>query len=800
MDKNRPRILVVDDQVQNRMLVTEFLEMLDVIVDEASSGKECLEKLQQEDYLLVILDVQMPDLDGFRVLELMREDEKLAHIPVVFVSAVFNSEEYVLKGIEKGAIDFIAKPINTSVLKTKVQNFIKLYEKQQTLDQLNKSLETINKRLRDSERKLKKITQSANDAIVLLDKDFKVKFWNRASNLIFGYSRFEVLYEDFFKHAIADHSNGRLKDVFDSVKADSGKMQQNSIRITGRNKSGNEFPIELSVAGFTATSGERNYTVVIRDITKRVLMEKEALKAKELRESNRIMKEFMDSVSHELRTPMNAILGISNMLLKYGADNLTQKQLEGLEIITQSGDRLLDMINDVLDLSRLDANRANLNHEQIELNKFLAVLHSMVLSLIGDRNIKFSIRKSSGIPSIIYSDSKKLDQILMNLLGNAVKFTPKGKIVLYIHYLDNKIYFEVSDTGIGIAEEHLDAIFERFRQIDNSETKEFKGTGLGLNICRKLINLMGGEIRAESEPGKGTIMKFYLPLQKSDVAVPGPGDTMASKGKKQELLTQLDMEAPLAIIIQDDEDHQFWYTNLLKTRGIESLSYSTSGEALHAIQLYLPDLVLLKIEMPGIHGASIISEISKSNKIPGIPIIAFSQVHDLTVKDSSNPLILLREPADAEMILEAVSRLNVRQQKYQQSTLILYEKEDRLKIYSEGNDEVVCNNSFTYSQIILAKRTITKLFLDGIDMDGENFKLIRWLLSNPQYQPQKIVIVTAIRPFDLVLEELKKLPDCRIISLQDIRRMGSIAEASNLPDKFSVPDDETNTINLDDNQ
>jgi len=135
-----------------------------------------------------------------------------------------------------------------------------------------------------------------------------VKFWNRASNQIFGYSRFEVLYEDFFKYAIADHSNDRLKEVFDIAQTDGGKMQQNSIRITGRNKSGKEFPIETFRCRFYSYFRERNYTVVIRDITKRVLMEKEALKAKELRESNRIMKEFMDSVSHELRTPMNAIL------------------------------------------------------------------------------------------------------------------------------------------------------------------------------------------------------------------------------------------------------------------------------------------------------------------------------------------------------------------------------------------------------------------------------------------------------------------------------------------------------------
>ena len=173
-------------------------------------------------------------------------------------------------------------------------------------------------------------------------------------------------------------------------------------------------------------------------------MEKEALKSKELHESNQLMKEFIDSVSHELRTPMNAILGISNMLLKYNSENLTKKQVEGLEIVNQSGTRLLEMINDVLDLSRIDAKKEKANSEKFNLDKFLASLHSIVLSLIDDKDIKFHIRKSSKVTESIVADVKKLNQILTNILGNAVKFTHNGSIHLFIHEIENKLYFEVS--------------------------------------------------------------------------------------------------------------------------------------------------------------------------------------------------------------------------------------------------------------------------------------------------------------------------------------------------------------------
>ena len=144
MSESIPRILVVDDQPQNRMLITEYLEPLEIVIDEADSGNGCLRMLKENTYTLVILDIQMPDLDGFQVLEKMREDNDLKGIPVVFVSAIYDSDEHIVKGIEMGAIDFITKPVNINILQSKVQNFLRFYEKQNDLDRLVKTLETIN--------------------------------------------------------------------------------------------------------------------------------------------------------------------------------------------------------------------------------------------------------------------------------------------------------------------------------------------------------------------------------------------------------------------------------------------------------------------------------------------------------------------------------------------------------------------------------------------------------------------------------------------------------------------------------
>ena len=164
-------------------------------------------------------------------------------------------------------------------------------------------------------------------------------------------------------------------------------------------------------------------------MTQRDKMEKEAQEARELRESNKVIKEFMDNVSHEMRTPMNAIIGISNMFLKYQSDNLTEKQKEGLTMIQQSGTRLLDMINDVLDISRIESHKVMVQLEAFNPDELLATIRSMVLSLIESKPIKFRIQKSPSVPDTLVSDPKKLQQILINLLSNAVKFTPEGRIV-----------------------------------------------------------------------------------------------------------------------------------------------------------------------------------------------------------------------------------------------------------------------------------------------------------------------------------------------------------------------------------
>ncbi len=775
----RPIILVVDDQPRNILLITEYLEILNVEIEGANSGQECLEKLRNKKYTMVILDIQMPGMDGFEVLAEMRKDERLMDVPVVFISAIYDSDKYVLKGIEGGAIDFISKPVNILILRSKVSNFLKLYDKQAKLDQLVKKLEITNNLLQLNEKKLKRITQSAYDSIIVLDSNYKITFWNKASREIFGYIKYEIISEDFFERLIFADSRDELKNYFKTLLQSIKSKTISTIRIIGVNKSGIQFPIELSLSYFTNAENSIFYTVIIRDITKTVNMEKEALKAKELFESNRMMKEFMDNVSHELRTPMNAIMGISNMLLKYNSGNLDQKQKEGLQIINQSGTRLLDLINDVLDLSKIEEKKVTIDKEKFDLEKQLASLRSMVHSLIGTKKIRFHINKSANVPELINTDLKKLNQVLINLLGNAVKFTNKGKINLFIHLIEDKLYFEVSDTGVGIAEENIGLIFEKFRQIDNSASKEYKGTGLGLHISRKLVEMLGGELKAESKLNEGTTMKFYIQLDKDELLVKS---SLKVEKQMQELIETSDevsiFDLPLAIVIDDNEENNYWYSNLLKENGYETLSCYNSSIGLKTILKVLPDLIVLKYEMPKIHGHFLLNQIGLSEHLKQIPLIIATSEQNLSLQTLSNPIKLLHEPISEKLFISHIKKIDdIPFKRHEVKIMVLSDKENNLKDYITGAFEHFITGADESLRLSIARRKIQHLILDGLEVDSPNFRLVKWLQDHKEFKPEKISVIVSGAISKKASDKIKGQPGLTIIDLGSIKDNNSFEKA-----------------------
>lgn len=371
-------ILIVDDNEGNIVVLREILEQLkQCTISSAATGNEALKKLLKKDFNLVILDIKLPDINGYELARILKSHRRTIDIPIIFCSAIFTTEEFIKKGFELGAIDYLLKPIKEEQLINKINYYISLHEKQTEL-----------------------------------------------------------------------------------------------------------------ICQLLKTN-------------------------KKLEKQNRVISEFLANMSHEIKTPLNGIMGMAQLLQ---LTNLSNEQQNYLEVLITSSSALLRLINDILDYSRLEDDKVKLEHTEFNLKDFI---HKTVLPYsqeVSKKNLRFYYHIDQDIPNGLIGDPFRLQQILSNLLSNALKFTSTGSISLEIsslRCLENKIFlkFILRDTGIGIPDDKLDLIFDRFTQADSSTTKNFGGTGLGLAITKSLVSIMEGTIKVESQENSGSCFILEIPFE-----------------------------------------------------------------------------------------------------------------------------------------------------------------------------------------------------------------------------------------------------------------------------------------------
>lgn len=374
-------ILIVDDQPENLLALEEALSPLGQNLVRAGSGKEALKCLLKRDFAVIILDVQMPGLDGFETARLIRCRQRSSHTPIIFLTAKYTDESDAFIGYAVGAVDYLFKPVVPEILRSKVSAFVELFK-----------------------------------------------------------------------------NNERMR-------LQSELLEQ---------------------------------------------------KSRQLREASRLKSEFLANMSHEIRTPMNAVIGMAELLLRTPLDD---EQKEFTATIRESAQALLTIINDILDLSKIEAGKLDLEYSDFELTPLVEGVAELLTQEARSRNLSIITHVSPELPAYVTADATRIRQVLLNLVSNAVKFTPEGEIVVSLIPAsggdeDNvPVKFEVADTGIGLSPEQLRLLFQPFTQMDGSSVRRYGGTGLGLSISKRLVELMGGKIGVESKYGRGSTFWFTLPLR-----------------------------------------------------------------------------------------------------------------------------------------------------------------------------------------------------------------------------------------------------------------------------------------------
>ncbi|MFH0797199.1 MAG: ATP-binding protein [Candidatus Omnitrophota bacterium] len=472
--------------------------------------------------------------------------------------------------------------------------------------------------LMESRRRLADIIEFLPDATFVIDAEGKVIAWNRAIENMTGVKTKEMLGKGDHEYAIPFYGERRpiLIDLVlkskEEVLSKYSHLQRDSDLLNGEGRITNIGKDVLHFIGHAAALRDSRGNIVgaietIRDVTERKHFEEELTKAKSSAETaNQAKSEFLANMSHELRTPLNAIIGFSEVLQDESFGKLNDKQKEYQKDVLDSGKHLLALINDILDLSKIESGKVELFLSVFSLEDLFKQSIILIKEKAFNHSIQLSIDIEPDVKNIV-ADQRKVKQIVFNLLSNAIKFTPdKGKIGIRAKKIGEDIETAVWDTGIGIAKDQQNRLFEDFVQLENPYTKMHQGTGLGLALTRKLVELHGGKIRVESEGiNQGTVFTFTLPARPTPSKT--PEETKPAKKK--------------ALVIEDEPKNFKLAKDLLELDGWEVFGAAEGYEGIKLAKEKLPDLIVIDFRLPDIDGVEVQKRLCEDEKTKNIKMV-----------------------------------------------------------------------------------------------------------------------------------------------------------------------------------
>jgi len=601
-------ILIVEDSPTQAAQIKHLLESYNYKAEVTRDGQQALHWLSEHKPSLVISDIVMPEMNGFELCEKIKSDERTKDIPVILLTSLSDPEE-VIEGLSCGADSFITKPFNKEYL---VSNIRKILTEEGT-------------------------PESKRDT-----RGIEIYYGGKKRTIRSGPQEVIKFLLNIYRGAI--YQNNELIQTRDELRSLNERLEDLVEERTRELKKNEE-----KILAFNAELEQR-------------IQERTA----QLDAANKAKSEFLANMSHEIRTPMNAVLGYAE-LLGFMLEDSTQRNY--IESIKSSGRSLLTLINDILDLSRIEAGKLELQFEYVNSQSFFSEFERIFSLRLSEKGLKFILEISSGTPAGIYIDDARLRQIILNLIGNAVKFTERGSIKLkvytenpqIINYNKEKteefidLIIVVTDTGIGISQELQEEIFNPFVQGQGQDVKKYGGTGLGLAITQRLVQLMNGTIKLDSQLNKGS--SFIIKI---------PGVSYLRDFEKRTGEINLDPADILfekaTILVADDVEHNRKYLiDALSKANIEIVEATDGQEAFALAKKIVPDLIITDIRMPVLDGFDLLNKLKSDNELKHIPVIAYSASVMKAQKDriqaSEFAGLLIKPVQVTELYLELMNNL-----------------------------------------------------------------------------------------------------------------------------------------------
>ncbi|MBI3803643.1 MAG: response regulator [Nitrospirae bacterium] len=518
---SRANILLVDDHPENLLALEAVLGLPNYNLVRARSGMEALRFLLKDDFSLILLDVAMPGLNGFETAALIRERPKCRNIPIIFITAVNRTEADAARGYAVGALDYIIKPFEPDMLRSKVAALVGTHPVRRRTDRAGseskeraRELETLE---RISGQRYKNLANAVPHIISIARPDGSIDFFNERWTTYTGLT-FKESGGWGWKKAICPDDLAPFLDGWKTA-VESRANYQTECRLR---QQGGAYRWHLLMA--LPEKDEKGnvmawlWTATDIDDQKRLegslrsLVAELEEKKSEAEAANRVKSRFVSNVSHELRTPLNAILGYTALLLDQHFGEVSPQQEEVLVSLRRNARDLTNLIENLLDLSRIEAGKIEIRSEPADLQQIISEVFEGLKHMLSQKKVVVRWKIDSGLP-IIRSDPFRIRQILSNLLSNAFKFTEKGSVTFSAEgtAAPRGILISVKDSGIGMPKEALPTLFEPFKRVARRGGFHADGVGIGLTIVKESIELLGGTIKVQSQQGKGTTFTLFLP-------------------------------------------------------------------------------------------------------------------------------------------------------------------------------------------------------------------------------------------------------------------------------------------------